>query len=76
MSPTDRGRSLRDANAEESSASAGAGYHPAGGHPACDGPVIVLTMARSGSTLLRFILDSHPELTCPRRLALERPASR
>jgi protein-tyrosine sulfotransferase len=28
-------------------------------------PVIVLTMARSGSTLLRFILDSHPELACP-----------
>lgn len=28
-------------------------------------PVIVLTCARSGSTLLRFILDSHPELACP-----------
>ena len=28
-------------------------------------PVGVLTCARSGSTLLRFILDSHPELACP-----------
>jgi hypothetical protein len=30
-----------------------------------DRPVFVLTVARSGSTLLRFILDSHPELACP-----------
>jgi Sulfotransferase family len=29
------------------------------------GPVIVLTASRSGSTLLRFILDSNPELGCP-----------
>lgn len=28
-------------------------------------PVFVLTAARSGSTLLRFILDSHPALACP-----------
>jgi hypothetical protein len=28
-------------------------------------PVFVLAVARSGSTLLRFILDAHPELTCP-----------
>jgi hypothetical protein len=28
-------------------------------------PVFVLTVARSGSTLLRFILDSHPDLACP-----------
>jgi protein-tyrosine sulfotransferase len=28
-------------------------------------PVFVLSMARSGSTLLRFILDSHPDLACP-----------
>lgn len=33
--------------------------------PACDSPVFVLTSSRSGSTLLRFILDSHPELACP-----------
>src|SRR5215469_21048 len=33
--------------------------------PAEQSPVIVLTMARSGSTLLRFILDSHTELACP-----------
>lgn len=28
-------------------------------------PIFVLTASRSGSTLLRFILDSHPELACP-----------
>jgi hypothetical protein len=28
-------------------------------------PVFVLCMARSGSTLLRFLLDAHPELACP-----------
>jgi hypothetical protein len=33
--------------------------------PACDSPIFVLTSSRSGSTLLRFILDSHPELACP-----------
>lgn len=32
---------------------------------ACDSPIFVLTASRSGSTLLRFILDSHPELACP-----------
>lgn len=31
----------------------------------CDQPVFVLTSSRSGSTLLRFILDSHPDLACP-----------
>ncbi len=30
-----------------------------------DEPVIVLTCGRSGSTLLRFILDAHPALACP-----------
>jgi hypothetical protein len=30
-----------------------------------DEPVIVLTCARSGSTLLRLILDAHPDLACP-----------
>jgi protein-tyrosine sulfotransferase len=28
-------------------------------------PVFILTAARSGSTLLRFILDTHPDLACP-----------
>ena len=28
-------------------------------------PVFVLCNARSGSTLLRFLLDAHPELACP-----------
>jgi hypothetical protein len=30
-----------------------------------DEPVVVLTAARSGSTLLRLILDAHPDLACP-----------
>lgn len=28
-------------------------------------PVFVLCSARSGSTLLRFVLDAHPDLACP-----------
>lgn len=31
----------------------------------CHNPVFILTASRSGSTLLRFILDTHPELACP-----------
>ena len=34
----------------------------AGRHP---DPVFVLCMGRSGSTLLRFLLDAHPDLACP-----------
>src|SRR5579863_1090069 len=33
-------------------------------------PVFVLCMGRSGSTLLRFVLDSHPELACPPETSL------
>lgn len=33
--------------------------------PVLDEPVIILTSARSGSTLLRLILDAHPDLACP-----------
>jgi hypothetical protein len=32
---------------------------------ACPDPVFVLCAGRSGSTLLRFLLDGHPVLTCP-----------
>jgi sulfotransferase family protein len=37
------------------------------GQPARAGaePVFVLCAGRSGSTLLRFLLDAHPELACP-----------
>jgi protein-tyrosine sulfotransferase len=31
----------------------------------CDSPVFILTASRSGSTLLRVMLDSHPRLACP-----------
>lgn len=37
----------------------------AGGMPEGDSPVFILTASRSGSTLLRVILDSHPRLACP-----------
>jgi hypothetical protein len=32
---------------------------------ACNDPVFVLCCGRSGSTLLRFLLDEHPDLACP-----------
>lgn len=35
-----------------------------GSRPLAD-PVFVLCNGRSGSTLLRFLLDAHPELACP-----------
>jgi len=28
-------------------------------------PIFILSAARSGSTLLRYILDHHPEIACP-----------
>lgn len=34
-------------------------------HNTCHDPVFILTASRSGSTLLRFILDTHPEFACP-----------
>jgi protein-tyrosine sulfotransferase len=30
-----------------------------------DGPIFVLCTSRSGSTLLRYFLDAHPDLCCP-----------
>jgi len=35
------------------------------GFGAGDDPVFVLCAGRSGSTLLRFLLDAHPDLACP-----------
>jgi Sulfotransferase family len=32
---------------------------------ACDRPIFMLCTGRSGSTLLRFLLDAHPDLACP-----------
>jgi protein-tyrosine sulfotransferase len=37
----------------------------AAGGGECPDPVFVLCMGRSGSTLLRFLLDAHPDLACP-----------
>jgi hypothetical protein len=33
-------------------------------------PIFILSCERSGSTLLRYILDSHPEIACPGELCL------
>lgn len=33
--------------------------------PGTAAPVFILTTARSGSTVLRYLLDAHPELACP-----------
>ena len=38
---------------------------PDGGAEQESGPLFVLTPARSGSTLLRRILDAHPQVACP-----------
>lgn len=38
---------------------------PASAEVAVRDPVFVICHGRSGSTLLRFLLDAHPELTCP-----------
>jgi hypothetical protein len=35
-----------------------------------DAPVFVLCMGRTGSTLLRFLLDAHPDLACPPETSL------
>jgi protein-disulfide isomerase len=35
------------------------------GVPGCADPAFVLCTSRSGSTLLRFVLDAHPDLACP-----------
>ena len=50
---------------DESVSAAAAPAAPACGPGRCESPVFVLTASRSGSTLLRFILDSHPRLACP-----------
>jgi protein-disulfide isomerase len=39
-------------------------------HPTCRDPVFVLCTSRSGSTLLRFVLDAHPDLACPPELKM------
>ncbi|HEV3381625.1 MAG TPA: sulfotransferase [Trebonia sp.] len=36
-----------------------------GSHAECDSPIFTLCTGRSGSTLLRFLLDAHPDLACP-----------
>lgn len=40
------------------------------GVSSCRDPVFVLCTSRSGSTLLRFVLDAHPDLACPPELRM------
>ncbi len=35
-------------------------------------PIFILAQARTGSTLLRYVIDTHPEVCCPPELALGR----
>ena len=54
--------------------------HPVCDHSAqasvCRDPVFILTASRSGSTLLRFILDTHPDFACPPETHLLHAAGR
>lgn len=43
----------------------GPGAEMVAASPQQQSPVFVLSASRSGSTLMRFILDSHPDLACP-----------
>jgi hypothetical protein len=52
---------MTDAPVSDLAPGAAAQVAIAGGGP----PVFILTASRSGSTLLRFILDSHTDLACP-----------
>src|SRR5271168_4192255 len=45
--------------------SSGSSVHSLVTIPAFADPVFVLCNGRSGSTLLRFLLDAHPDLACP-----------
>jgi hypothetical protein len=38
--------------------------------PFCSPPLFVLSCERSGSTLLRYLIDTHPELASPGELVL------
>lgn len=49
--------------------------HNPGQSPAASGPVFVLSTVRTGSTLLRYCLDTHPDLYCPPELYLGQTAS-
>lgn len=41
-----------------------------------DDPIIILTAARSGSTLLRVLLDKHPDIACPPETNIVKTATR
>lgn len=48
--------------------SASGGVH--GSIAECGPPIFVLSFVRAGSTLLRYLLDGHPEICCPGELRL------
>jgi hypothetical protein len=68
------GRLLRSVPADRAAAAStpgeGAAASLAEPRPAWANPVFVLCGGRSGSTLLRFVLDAHPELACPPETSL------
>jgi len=59
-------RTLTEMEQPRSSAAAGTGL--------VTDPVFVLCNGGSGSTLLRFVLDAHPDLACPPETNHRRPA--
>lgn len=63
--PTDRAAAMPTVVPSE-----GAAAGLAGRGPAWANPVFVLCGGRSGSTLLRFVLDAHPDLACPPETSL------
>jgi protein-tyrosine sulfotransferase len=44
--------------------------HSSSSHMPGPDPVFILCLARSGSTLLRFLLDTHPDISCPAEMSL------
>jgi hypothetical protein len=53
---------------EDGAAGTGGGGSPVAGRAVV--PVFLVSVARSGSTLLRYLLDTHPDVTCPPELNL------
>lgn len=46
------------------------------GDTASESPIVILTAARSGSTLLRLLLDKHPDIACPPETNIVKTAAR
>jgi len=64
------GRLLRSVPADRAATTSMIVPSEGGRSPAWADPVFVLCGGRSGSTLLRFLLDAHPSLACPPETSL------